>query len=479
MFTKKELLLVSVTLVLTTLILSSSGKANAQSAKLCGYFKDEGNYYLSFQPYNQRPSIVTNYTVDDVKELFGIHNVETETLPIEISDPSFNRSGVLTGYSSARRVSQCATLFPTAPVKSNSRQIWFTIKGDTSKIYSLTINGVNQNNQLKTRTWSWKNGTELAITTDWWWKDYVALDFTFYTTKKQDGRCVIDSLKLTRGLDYTSVQYDPVKRTCTGDAGSATSIRALDLLAYRYLHEDEIPGFEQVISANNAFRCGERFLKDLRNPTVSKIVITTAVCGSSEKIDAVIDLLIKIGARHNKDVSRGDAPTAAEPILNLNQTSNCREGPSTAYEVVYSYLKGSTLEIIGKYGSAWWQVPHNMPEKTRKTSCWIYGAGNKVTGDTSKVPTVQTSSLPPTEAPSQDDQSASMPVYSFSTDQVIGSITCSEASLYEWSRYEEAPLPFYFSDELEKLFPDAVPIENTAGIRIGVYESDAKAICGW
>jgi hypothetical protein len=159
-------------------------------------------------------------------------------------------------------------------------------------------------------------------------------------------------------------------------------------------------------------------------------------------------------------------PASNKPTLTLNQNSNCREGPSIAYVVVYSYPEGSKLEIIGKYGSGWWQVPHNMPQLTRKKVCWIYDRGNTVSGNTSNVSTVQPPPLPVAPA---EENGGTLPIYDFYSQTVVDHMSCTEASAYDWELdvWSETGEPVYFSSAL---FGDAAK---------GVYERDAKNICSW
>lgn len=159
-------------------------------------------------------------------------------------------------------------------------------------------------------------------------------------------------------------------------------------------------------------------------------------------------------------------PIPANPTIILNQTSNCREGPSTAYEVVYSFPAGTQFEIIGKYGVGWWLVPIDLPI-TRKKSCWIYEEGNTIMGDLNGVPNVQPSPLPPTEAPAP---SGELPIYDFYSQTIIDYVSCDDAAKYEWEKgvWSETGDSVYFANGLYG--------NNTAN---GVYEKDAKGICGW
>ena len=162
-----------------------------------------------------------------------------------------------------------------------------------------------------------------------------------------------------------------------------------------------------------------------------------------------------------------DIPIFENPTLSLNQRSNCREGPSTAYEVVYSFEAGTQFEIIGKYGSGWWLVPIDL-DFTRKKSCWIYEEGNTISGDVNNVPQVQPSPLPPTEEP---PPSADLPIYDFYSNAVIGYMTCSEASGYE---YWDSEL---LSDQVTIVYYSTIELFGSA--YAGYYEQDGKSICGW
>jgi hypothetical protein len=159
-------------------------------------------------------------------------------------------------------------------------------------------------------------------------------------------------------------------------------------------------------------------------------------------------------------------PAPEGPTLYLNQTSNCREGPSTAYEVVYSFPAGTQFEIIGQYGSGWWLVPIDL-DLTRKKSCWIHEEGNAILGDLSGVAFVEPSPLPPTEAPVL---SGDMPIYDFYTGEVIAYISCADASQYEWEKgvWSFTDEPVYYGIGLYG--------NDTAK---GIYERDAINICGW
>jgi hypothetical protein len=117
-----------------------------------------------------------------------------------------------------------------AAAGSGSNQIMFSIKGGT--IDWVVIDGTNQKDQPARYIWAdayynnWETGATVVLTTDWWWKDYV--DIQFSSKEIGYGHCVIDNLEVDTNSDYTPVQYDPATNTCSGDAGSASDLQFLD-----------------------------------------------------------------------------------------------------------------------------------------------------------------------------------------------------------------------------------------------------------
>jgi hypothetical protein len=71
-------------------------------------------------------------------------------------------------------------------------------------------------------------------------------------------------------------------------------------------------------------------------------------------------------------------PTYSVPILTVRESTNCRTGPGEAYEVVFTYLTGKELEIVGRYdpGNFWLVKSNESPTGT----CWLWGNFVDVTG---------------------------------------------------------------------------------------------------
>lgn len=104
----KKLLLAACILVLSGTFLLPPVPARAQTEGLCGSFRDEGYYYLSFYINGGSQYVSTSFTMDDLKSMFGF-DPNSEVVWFEIADPSYNRSGVLTGFSSINQVNSCGS----------------------------------------------------------------------------------------------------------------------------------------------------------------------------------------------------------------------------------------------------------------------------------------------------------------------------------------------------------------------------------
>jgi hypothetical protein len=71
-------------------------------------------------------------------------------------------------------------------------------------------------------------------------------------------------------------------------------------------------------------------------------------------------------------------PTFSVPMLTVREATNCRTGPGEAYEIVFTYLNGKELEIVGRYdpGNFWLVKSAESPTGT----CWLWGEFVEVTG---------------------------------------------------------------------------------------------------
>ncbi len=94
-------------------------------------------------------------------------------------------------------------------------------------------------------------------------------------------------------------------------------------------------------------------------------------------------------------------PTYSVPMLTVNESTNCRTGPGEAYEIIFTYLSGKKLEIVGRYdpGNFWLVKSNESPTGT----CWLWGEYVEVVGSywvVSSVTPPPTSTSAPPRAPS-------------------------------------------------------------------------------
>ncbi len=79
--------------------------------------------------------------------------------------------------------------------------------------------------------------------------------------------------------------------------------------------------------------------------------------------------------------------TPSGPVITLIKDANCRNGPGTGYDVITSYFKGETLQIVGRnpdFDNTWWYV--KMPTGGK---CWVSFATGQAYGDFDAIPTVK------------------------------------------------------------------------------------------
>jgi hypothetical protein len=94
-------------------------------------------------------------------------------------------------------------------------------------------------------------------------------------------------------------------------------------------------------------------------------------------------------------------PTYSVPMLTVREPTNCRSGPGQDYEVVFTYLKGVQLEIVGHYPQENYWLVKSAESSTGE--CWLWGEYADVAGSywvVSSVTPPPTATLAPPVAPS-------------------------------------------------------------------------------
>jgi hypothetical protein len=87
-------------------------------------------------------------------------------------------------------------------------------------------------------------------------------------------------------------------------------------------------------------------------------------------------------------------PTPSVPMVTVSQTTNCRTGPGTVYDLLGSLSPGQTAQVVGKYSAGnYWIIDTPGGSGT----CWLWGQYAAVSGNTSGLPEMYP---PPSPTPS-------------------------------------------------------------------------------
>lgn len=94
-------------------------------------------------------------------------------------------------------------------------------------------------------------------------------------------------------------------------------------------------------------------------------------------------------------------PTYSVPMLTVREQTNCRAGPGQSYEILFTYLKGKQLEIVGRYNPENYWLVKSSDSSTG--TCWLWGEFVDVTGSywvVASVTAPATATIAPPVAPS-------------------------------------------------------------------------------
>src|SRR5512135_1786869 len=107
---------------------------------------------------------------------------------------------------------------------------------------------------------------------------------------------------------------------------------------------------------------------------------------------------------------RATTPASSAPTLTVRETTNCRAGPGTNYDIVFTYPAGTKLEITGRDESRnFWQV---KSDKSPTGTCWMWTGSVDVTGNALAVATVMPTSVPTGTGTSTSATPTSVPLTS-------------------------------------------------------------------
>jgi len=112
-------------------------------------------------------------------------------------------------------------------------------------------------------------------------------------------------------------------------------------------------------------------------------ILTIPVTATSTKPQSIIAVTI---SPTGTAITATITPTFSMPMLTVKEQTNCRKGPGEDYEVLFTYLSGKKLEILGRYdpGNFWLVKSAESPTG----QCWLWGEYVELAGSYWVVPSV-------------------------------------------------------------------------------------------
>lgn len=111
---------------------------------------------------------------------------------------------------------------------------------------------------------------------------------------------------------------------------------------------------------------------------------------------AALTVQAALGATPPASNNIGASPTSqafSQPLITVDDVTNCRTGPGTNYERVVQIAAGQQVEIVGVYPPNYWIV------STSAGLCWVSAEFATPMGSVQTVPTVTAPSTPEGNAP--------------------------------------------------------------------------------
>ena len=118
-------------------------------------------------------------------------------------------------------------------------------------------------------------------------------------------------------------------------------------------------------------------------------------------------------------------PTATPtvPMVSVSQTTNCRSGPGTDYDLLGSLGPGQSVQVLGKYTPANYVI---IDTPGSSGTCWLWGQYATYSGDMNSIPEV---AAPPTPTPGP----TATPELPAAPSKFKSSASCSSGGLLSWN----------------------------------------------
>ena len=136
---------------------------------------------------------------------------------------------------------------------------------------------------------------------------------------------------------------------------------------------------------------------DSAGATITALAATIQAQGNQAVTDTPTNPAPTDTAQPTETATITVTPSPSVPTVVVSQTTNCRTGPGTQYDLLGSMAPGQSATIIGKYtaGNYWIINNPNSPG-----SCWLWGQYATVSGNLSGLPEMTPPATPtPTMTP--------------------------------------------------------------------------------
>jgi hypothetical protein len=175
------------------------------------------------------------------------------------------------------------------------------------------------------------------------------------------------------------------------------------------------------------------------------------------------------------------APTStpSHPMISSTVNTNCREGPSSDWEILSGLMVGQTSQVLGRLYTNKWYLIVDPDDATN--SCWVWSKTTVIAGDLNQIPIIPMPSTPTPDLP-VFTISASVSPASYTgacpVDITVGGAIKSDQAtdvVVKWTTsfgYEFDSIEDAFTKAGKKTYSETMTItEDTDGfIRFRIYE---------
>ena len=136
----------------------------------------------------------------------------------------------------------------------------------------------------------------------------------------------------------------------------------------------------------------EQFPPPNEMQTAAALTLQAILTPSLTSTASAPDITVTASPRVTRTVTGAVSPTMtitstfSVPMAIVRESTNCRTGPGEEYDVIFTYLAGKELEVVGRYepGNFWLVKSNESPTG----NCWLWGEFVDVTGSFESVSSV-------------------------------------------------------------------------------------------